>query len=313
MGIGKVNTLGADSIAKINTLAKASISKISSTLASFAAAFTNTKAVSKSTTTGVANSIQIEETTDTNFIFTQNSAFSIGFWIKVGWNNTLNTNIHFFAMNDGSSTARNQQIRIFYNESNNRLEFRIGHDTSNRSVNFWALHSHLSVTGLAGSAASQYWSSATSANRGNVNADDFTHLMITKGTGTTLAASNIDAYWNGVPLGNAFYASGNNFGTVSMDGSSPRRITLGSNANNLEKCGNNNATVYNDLTIYNKRLSDLEVSDLYNSGSVTDATSLSSNSNLVGYYTFEASDGTDSSGQNSDSFTVNGDSAIVSV
>ena len=100
MGIGKVNTLGADSIAKINTLAKASISKISSTLASFAAAFTNTKAVSKSTTTGAANSIQIEETTDTNFIFTQNSAFSIGFWIKVGWNNTLNTNKKYESWKD---------------------------------------------------------------------------------------------------------------------------------------------------------------------------------------------------------------------
>tara|TARA_Y100001972_G_scaffold79904_1_gene97103 strand:- start:766 stop:1179 length:414 start_codon:yes stop_codon:yes gene_type:complete len=137
--------------------------------------------------------------------------------------------------------------------------------------------------------------------------------MITKGTGTTLAASNIEAYWNGNKFGNAFFASGNNFGTVSMDGSSARRITLGSNANNLEKCGNNNATVYNDLTIYNKQLSDSEVTDLYNSGTPTDATSLSSNGNLVGYYTFEDSTGVDSSGQNSDSFTVSGDSAIVSI
>ena len=311
MGIGKVNSVAAASLAKVNSVAKASIAKINSVAAAFAAAFTDTKAVSKSITTGSGNAITVASTT--HFNFTQSDAFSIGFWIRVGWDNNLNTNIHFFAMNDGSSTARNQQIRIFYNESNNRLEFRIGHDTSNRSVNFWALHSHLSVTGLAGSAASQYWSSATPANRGNVNADDFTHLMITKGTGTTLAASNIDAYWNGVPLGNAFYASGNNFGTVNMDGSSPRRITLGSNANNLEKCGNNNATVYNDLTIYNKRLSDLEVSDLYNSGSVTDATSLSSNSNLVGYYTFENSDGTDSSGTSGPTFTVSGDSSIISV
>ena len=216
-------------------------------------------------------------------------------------------------MNDGSSTARNQQIRIFYNESNNRLEFRIGHDTNNRSVNFWALHSNLSANGLAGSAASQYWSSASTANRGNVNGDNFTHLMITKGTGTTLAASNIEAYWNGNKFGSAFYASGNNFGTVSMDGSSARRITLGSNANNLEKCGNNNATVYNDLTIYNKQLSDSEVTDLYNSGTPIDATTLSSAGNLRGYYTFENSDGTDSSGTSGPTFTVSGDSSIISV
>ena len=311
MGIGKVNSVAAASLAKVNSVAKASIAKINSVAAAFAAAFTDTKAVSKSITTGSGNAITVASTT--HFNFTQSDAFSIGFWIRVGWDNNLNTNIHFFAMNDGSSTARNQQIRIFYNESNNRLEFRIGHDTNNRSVNFWALHSNLSDNGLAGSAASQYWSSATTANRGNVNGDNFTHLMITKGTGTTLAASNIEAYWNGNKFGSAFYASGNNFGTVSMDASSARRIALGSNANNLEKCGNNNATVYNDLTIYNKQLSDSEVTDLYNSGTPTDATALSSAGNLRGYYTFENSDGTDSSGTSGPTFTVSGDSSIISV
>ena len=311
MGIGKVNSVAAASLAKVNSVAKASIAKINSVAAAFAAAFTDTKAVSKSITTGSGNAITVASTT--HFNFTQSDAFSIGFWIRVGWDNNLNTNIHFFAMNDGSSTARNQQIRIFYNESNNRLEFRIGHDTNNRSVNFWALRSNLSDNGLAGSAASQYWSSATTANRGNVNGDNFTHLMITKGTGTTLAASNIEAYWNGNKFGSAFYASGNNFGTVSMDASSARRITLGSNANNLEKCGNNNATVYNDLTIYNKQLSDSEVTDLYNSGTPTDATQLSSAGNLRGYYTFENSDGTDSSGTSGPTFTVSGDSSIISV
>ena len=226
MSINKVNFVAKANINKISSIAKASINKISSVVASFAAAFINNRAVSKSITIGSGNAITVAETN--HFSFTQSDAFSIGFWIKVGWNNSLNTNIHFFAMNDGSTTARNQQIRIFYNESNNRLEFRIGHDNSNRSVNFWALHSHLSANGLAGSAASQYWSSATTANRGNVNGDNFTHLMITKGTGTTLAASNIEAYWNGNKFGSAFYASGNNFGTVSMDASSARRITLGS-------------------------------------------------------------------------------------
>ena len=311
MGIGKVNSVAAASLAKVNSVAKASIAKINSVASAFAAAFTDTKAASKSITVGSGNAITVASTT--HFNFTQSDAFSIGFWIRVGWNNSLNTNIHFFAMNDGSSTARNQQIRIFYNESNNRLEFRIGHDTNNRSVNFWALHSNLSANGLAGSAASQYWSSATTANRGNVNGDNFTHLMITKGTGTTLAASNIEAYWNGNKFGSAFYASGNNFGTVSMDASSARRITLGSAAHHYEKSGNNNETVYNDLTIYNKQLSDSEVTDLYNSGTPTDATALSSAGNLRGYYTFENSDGTDSSGTSGPTFTVSGDSSIISV
>ena len=311
MGIGKVNSVAAASLAKVNSVAKASIAKINSVASAFAAAFTDTKAASKSITVGSGNAITVASTT--HFNFTQSDAFSIGFWIRVGWNNSLNTNIHFFAMNDGSSTARNQQIRIFYNESNNRLEFRIGSDNSNRSLQFWALHSNLSANGLAGSAASQYWSSATTANRGNVNGDNFTHLMITKGTGTTLAASNVAAYWNGNEMTSAFYAAGNNFGTVSMDASSARRITLGSAAHHYEKSGNNNETVYNDLTIYNKQLSSSEITDLYNGGTPKDATTLSSAGNLRGYYTFENSDGTDSSGTSGPTFTVNGDSSIISV
>ena len=311
MGIGKVNSVAAASLAKVNSVAKASIAKINSVASAFAAAFTDTKAASKSITVGSGNAISVASTT--HFNFTQSDAFSIGFWIRVGWNNSLNTNIHFFAMNDGSTTARNQQIRIFYNESNNRLEFRIGSDSSNRSLQFWALHSNLSANGLAGSAASQYWSSATTANRGNVNGDNFTHLMVTKGTGTTLAASNVEAYWNGNKFGSAFYAAGNNFGTVNMNDSSARRIALGSNAHTYEKSGNNNATVYNDLTIYNKQLSDSEVTALYNGGTPVDATTLSSAGNLRGYYTFENSDGTDSSGTSGPTFTVSGDSSIISV
>ena len=303
MGIGKVSSLAVASLAKINTLAKLSVNKISSVTASFAAAFVDNNAVSKSITTGSGQSVHIAETEA--YSLTQENAFTIGFWIKAGWDNNLNTNIHFFAMNDGSSTARNQQIRVFYNESNNRLEFRIGHDSSNRSVNFWALHSNLTPTGLPGSSASQYWSST---NRGNVNGNDYTHLVITKGTGTTLAASNIAAYWNGNKLGNAFYSSGNNFGTVNMSADA-RLVALGSNANNLAKSGNNNETKYNVLTIFNKQLSDSEVTTLYGSGSPVSPTVASGIGNLVGYYNFE-SDGSDTSGNSSPTFTISGNSNI---
>ena len=303
MGIGKVSSLAVASLAKINTLAKLSVNKISSVTASFAAAFVDNNAVSKSITTGSGQAVVIAETEA--YSLTQENAFTIGFWIKAGWDNNLNTNIHFFAMNDGSSTARNQQIRVFYNESNNRLEFRIGSDSSNRSLNFWALHSSLSATGLPGSSASQYWSSS---NRGNVNGNNYTHLVITKGTGTTLAASNIAAYWNGSKLSNAFYSSGNNTGTPNMN-ENARRVALGSNAHTLEKSGNNSETKYNVLTIFNKELSASEVSTLYNSGTPVSPTVAGNIGNLVGYYNFE-SDGSDTSGNSNESFTISGNSNI---
>ena len=267
------------------------------------AAFTDNNAVSKSITTGSGQAIFITETTA--YSLTQQDAFTIGFWVKAGWDNNLNTNIHFFATNDGSSTARNQQIRIFYNESNNRLEFRIGSDSNNRSLNFWALHSNLSATGLPGSSASQYWSSS---NRGDVNGNNYTHLVISKGTGTTLAASNIAAYWSGSKLNNAFYSSGNNTGTPSMS-TDARQVALGSNSHTLEKSGNNNETKYNVLTIFNKQLSDSEVTTLYNSGTPVSPTVASGIGNLVGYYNFE-SDGSDTSGNSNESFAINGNSNI---
>ena len=303
MGIGKVSSLAAASLAKVNTLAKASINKINAVTASFAAAFVDNNAVSKSLTTGESQAIFIEETTA--YSFTQSSAFTIGVWIKAGWTNNLNTNIHFFATNDGSSTVHNEQLRIFYNESNNRLEFRIGSASNARSFNFWPLHSHLSATGLPGSAASQYWSSS---NRGTVNGNDYTHLVISKGTGTTLAASNIAAYWSGNKLGNAFYSSGNNSGTANMS-TNARRVALGGNAHTFAKHGDTTATKYNVLTIYDKQLSDSEVTTLYNSGTPASLTIADNIGNLVGYYNFE-SDGSDTSGNNSGTFTINGSSKI---
>ena len=48
MGIDKVSSLAVASLAKVNTLAKASINKIVSVTASFAAAFVDNNAVSKS-------------------------------------------------------------------------------------------------------------------------------------------------------------------------------------------------------------------------------------------------------------------------
>ena len=63
MGIGKVSSLAVASLAKVNTLAKASINKIVSVTASFAAAFTDNNAVSKSLTTGELSLIHISEPT----------------------------------------------------------------------------------------------------------------------------------------------------------------------------------------------------------------------------------------------------------
>ena len=269
--------------------------------------FTNSRSASKTISTGSGQSIQLvgpssdgvsgnftDASTIAALVGNSSNAYTINFWIQPNWDNNLNTNIHFFAVNDNSSTARNQQVRIFYNESNNRLEFRIGQDSSNRSLNFWPLHSHLSQTGLAGSSASQYWSGASTTTRGNRNSNNFTMITISKGTGTTLAASNIDAYWNAQKLGSAFYSSGNNFGTVNMDpeaNSGQRRVTIGSAAHHYEKSGNNEATLYDEFSIHNSKLTDAQVTAIYNNGTPKDITTITGLETNV-YYRFEGADGT---------------------
>ena len=90
MGIGKVSSLAAASLAKVNALAKASINKINAVTASFTAAFVDNNAVAKSITTGVGQAIVISSTS--TYSLTQSDAYTIAFWIKAGWDNNLNTN-----------------------------------------------------------------------------------------------------------------------------------------------------------------------------------------------------------------------------
>ena len=277
-----------------------------------ASTFDNGFSLRKSLTTGESNSVKLVSannlTTYFNSVFgSASSAFSLSFWIKAGWDNSLNTNIHLFHVNAGGTDSREQQVRVFFNESNNRLEFRMGSNTEDRSLNFWPLHSHLSATGLPGSAASQYWSSS---NRGNVNSNDFTHLVITKGTGTSLAATNIAAYWNGTKLGEAFYSSGNNFGQglANMSTSDNRRITIGSNAHQFAKCGNNTETFYDEFAIFGVELSQTQVTALYNSGVPQNANSVVEEQPLA-YYRFEGASG--SQQQVADSSVYTGSSPLV--
>ena len=75
-----------------------------------------------------------------------------------------------------------------------------------------------------------------------------------------------------------------------------------------DKAGNSSATLYNDVTIWNKELSASEVTSLYNSGTVMDATTHSAQQNLIGYWKWE---GNGNATRSNDNFTIAGGSAIV--
>ena len=322
MGIGKVSSLAVASLAKVNTLAKASINKIVSITASFAAAFTDTQAVEKSLSTGESNDITFTDTADT-FNFDGTDTWSISLWVKAGWSSSLNDNIHFIiGQKSGAAKQIEDMIKIIYNESTNRIECRYGNVAgSGQWYNQagWLFHSQ-SAQYLAGYNAaglgSTFWSAS---NRGYVGDDDFTMITITSDGSNT--AASLRLYWNANAAGTAPIQTNNgstNRTSIPISTTDDRLWSIGSNGYHTGQAGsgqhritgNSSATVYNDLTIWNKQLSDSDVTELYNNGTRLDAETHSAESNLVGYWKFE---GDGNATRSSHNFTVSGSSQIVTI
>ena len=276
------------------------------------ASFVNDKAVSKTISTGTGNSINFVDTDDT-FNFVGTNAWTISFWVKAGWSSSLNTNIHMLiGQKQSASYQLTDMIKIMYNESNNRLRMQYGNKTTSSNAWYklaeWLFHSNsgayaagYQAAGLGGS----YWSAS---NRGYVNSDNYTMITFTKST--TNAASAMKLYWNANAAGAAPIQTNFGSGSPAMSTTNNRTWSLGSNgvSQGEVKCGNSSATVYNDLTIWNKELSASEVTELYNSGTVMNAESHSAQSNLVGYWKWE---GNGNATRSNDNFTISGGSAIV--
>ena len=312
MSINQINNITASDISTINNISLSNIAEVINVgYSEPAPSFTDTYAVSKSITTGSGQAVRIADDGGA-YSYIQSDAYSISFWVKAGWSSALNTNIHLFSSNTGSS-AHTNMIRIYYNESNNRLYFEFRSASNAKKYNFWLFHANsgnysaaYSAAGLGGS----YWSAS---NRGNTGDDDMTLITITKGTANNAGSSNVNLYWNATDCGIGHYgANGFSQGTPSQN-TSNRQVALGSNTwDTYTKSGNSTETIYNDLTIWNKKLSASEVSSLYNNGTRMDATTHSAASDLQGYYKFE-NNGDDSSGNNNAAFTISGNSNIHTI
>lgn len=282
-----------------------------------AASFANVKAVSKTISTGTSNAITFTDTDDT-FNFTESEAWTISFWIKAGWASNLNTNIHFIVGHkSGTSYQVEDGIKVLYNESNNRIQCRYGNKTTSSNTWYkdaqWLFHANSGAYAAGYAAAglgSTYWSAS---NRGYVNSDNYTMITITKAA--TNIASSLKLYWNANAAGSAPIQSNagtSNISTIPMSATDNRLWSLGSRGDygsiDQDKAGNSSATLYNDVTIWNKELSASEVTSLYNSGTVMDAETHSAESNLIGYWKFESNG---NATRSNDNFTISGGSAIV--
>lgn len=321
MSVEKINDSAITSVSKTNDADKTAIAKINDVTVPQEPSFTDDYALSKTTSTGTSNAVYFVDNTDA-FNFVGGDAWTISFWIKVGWNSSLNTNIHFFVGHKNNTSYQLEDgIKVLYNESNNRIQVRYGNKTSSTLVWYkdaqWLFHSNSGAYAAGYTAAglgSTYWSAT---NRGYVGDNNFTMITITKAS--TNIASSLKLYWNANSAGAApiqTNAGGSDVTTIPMSATDDRLWSVGSRGKygsvDQDKAGNSSATQYNDLTIWNKELSSSEVTELYNSGTRMDATTHSASSNLKGYWQFE-NNGNDTSGNSAPSFTVAGGSSLVTI
>jgi len=287
----------------INKVSGSAISGLSKIMGATISLFSNTKSLSHGITSEV--DFATAASTASDFQLTEADAWSISFWIKPGWTSSLGTSTHLIASSEaGSSSAQDEMWRVYYNESNNRLYFGWRSASNQRSNNFIYFHNPgvnaaATISGLGNSFPSDNW---TAAHPGYTNANGFTLITLTKGTGTFATNSNWTAYWNSKDLGNPWYSSGNNNGTPDLTDSVARKFSIGNKSWDNKNNMNGAATLYDEVSLWNVELSQAQVAAIWNGTdavgaedgvplNLQDPPSPLNSDNLIGYWRFET-DGT---------------------
>ena len=308
--INKIIGVAATAITKVSGVAISAIAKVIDQVVAAAglSTITDVNAVAKSITTGTTQAVYI---TDSNghYNYDHNDPFTVSFWIKVGWDVSVNTDVYLFSSSDVNAPSANKDtFRIWYYEPHNRIYVEWRDTNGYKKQNFWLFHSTSSPYGTAYTAAglgSTYWNSS---NRGNANSDGYTLITVTRGTTNSAASSNLKLYWNDASCGAGFYASGGGSGTPNMGNTTDKQIALASDTWNFNSSGNNTETKFNGVSIWDKVLTAAEVTELYNAGVPGDLTSHTAATNLKGFWNFETNGSNEIAG--GPAFTINGNSNV---
>ena len=326
--VSKIIGITSTNISKVLGVVISSLSEITDQTIAHITAWANDYSVAKSITIGASNYIRATIPADSPINFIQTDAFTISFWIKAGWDSSLNNSVFPFMMGPtDASTNWDNQIRIRYKENQNRLLFRMLNNPGAGNYDItgeWLFHSN-SGTYAAGYAAAglgtTYWSAA---NRGYVGDDDFTMITIVKTT--SIAGSAVKLYWNATDAGAPPITGDTSAASMGMVSNEEREIAIGSNTQPWSatlpygRAGDSTETQYNNFAIWDVALDAEAISSSFNSGTPIDLTSNSGNygnsADLQLYYGFEnngtADTDADLSGTDYD-ITVAGDSNFESL
>jgi len=206
---------------------------------------------------------------------------SISLWFRV--DRTSKDNMLLFDIYPQGTTTSANRFFLNYSSSLNRFVARYRSNSTNFDRQ-WALHgTNGSVTGVTSSSTG--W---VTSQRGNVNSDNFTHIVLTYDGTQSTASSAFKMYWNAGELTNT--AVSNNGTRSNFDFT---EITFGNDYNN----GTGDASGYDEMRVYDKVLSSSEISDIYGQGSPRFSTSDGVTTDLILEDRAEAATPTDSAGQ----------------
>lgn len=205
---------------------------------------------------------------------------SFSFWFRI--DRTSKDNLLFFDIYpQGASTNANRMFLV-YSANINRFIARYRSSSSNFDRH-WALHDNSSVTGITNSGTG-----LVTSQRGNVNSDNFCHIVVTYDGSQSTASAAFKCYWNGSEM--TTQANSNN---GSRSNFNYTEITWGNDYNN----GTGDASGYDHMRVYDKVLSSSEVSAIYNSGTPVNSFKDGQTSGLIFEDRAEASTPVDSKGQ----------------
>ena len=207
-------------------------------------------------------------------LFGSNDDFSYSGWFRIDETSNQIQQLASFA--EASPSGANM-IFIQYDSTSNRmkLRFRKG-GGGNFHQRFWSISStnNTSITGVN----SNGWKST---NRGNTNSEGFVHLVFTRDNSDT-ASSGMNLYWNGTKLPESIQFNSRSLATFNIK-SAAIGDAVGSSPNN--------ANVFkggiDQVSVYNKTLSQSEVTALYNSGTPMTCSDAGVTTNLLAEYRLE--------------------------
>ena len=310
MTINKLSGTTWTNISKVDGVTASGISKVAGVDAP--SSFSNTKSLF---TDGVDDYFDISLASD---IFDKDNG-SISVWVKVDSSNTSTK--WFLEAWDNSNNAQGRIALQYFNVSgsttfalNGQYQDKVGATYPTRFCGAKTGSSHhgkpwnriASDYGAFGSSSDSMWNANTmKGNWYHVVLTWNTSESYTDPTDSTSYTGTMKLYVDGtiVNFGQGAYVGNNATATaVGLSGIASTTVfdkfRIGARFN-----GNNDMdALFDEVAVYDTDLSASEISAIYNSGAPNDLSSLSTSSNLVGWWRFE--DNTDDSSSNSNSGTL---------